>query len=121
MAEKEKKAKAEKSTALDPNTLVAQFQIMQQQLQNVLIQKESLKLNIMEIDRAAEELEKSKDGTAYKITGAIMVKKPAEDIKNDLKDTKEALNVRMTSLEKTKKQLTNKLNELQGKLKEILK
>ncbi len=121
MAEKEKKAEAGKSTAENPNTLVAQFQIMQQQLQNVLIQKESLRLNIMEIDQAVEELEKSKDGTAYKITGAIMVRKPAEDIKKDLKDTKEALNVRMTSLKKTEKQLTNKLNELQEKLKEMLK
>ena len=120
MAEKEKKPKAEKSTADDPNAIVAQFQIMQQQLQNVLIQKESLRVNIMEIDRAVEELEKSKDGTAYKITGAIMVKKPAEDIKKDLEDTKEALNVRMTSLKKSEKQLTNRLNELQEKLKEIL-
>lgn len=121
MAEKEKKAEPGKSTADNPNAIVAQFQIMQQQLQNVLIQKESLRVNIMEIDRAAEELEKSNDGTAYKITGAIMVKKPTEDIKKDLKDTKEALNVRMTSLKKTEKQLTTKLNELQEKLKEILK
>jgi len=118
MAEKKKK---EAEPVESPNTLVAQFQVMQQQLQNLLIQKESLRLNVMEIERAVEELEKSKDKTAYKIIGSIMVNKPVEDIKKDLKDTKEALQVRMESLEKTEKRLTDKLKELQEKLKEILK
>ena len=122
MTEKGKGEKKEaKSATEDPNALVAQFQIMQQQLQNLLLQKESLKLNVMEIDRAVEELEKSKDKTAYKITGSIMISKPVEDIKKDLTDTKEALNVRLSSLEKTEKRLTDKLKELQDKLKEMLK
>jgi len=118
MAEKKKK---ETEAVENPNTLAAQFQIMQQQLQNVMIQKESLRLNIMEIERAVEELEKSGDKTAYKITGPIMVSKPVEDIKKDLKDTKEALKVRVESLEKTEKRLMDKLKELQEKLKKILK
>lgn len=109
------------SGAENPNTLVAQFNFFQQQLQNVMIQKESLRLNLMEIDQALEELEKSKDKIAYKITGPIMVSKPVEDVKKDLKDTKEAIVVRMGSLEKSEKQLTEKLKGLQDKLKEILK
>lgn len=108
------------SGAENPNTLVAQFNFFQQQLQNVMIQKESLRLNLMEIDQALEELEKSKDKIAYKITGPIMVSKPVEDVKKDLKDTKEAIVVRMGSLEKSEKQLTEKLKGLQDKLKEIL-
>jgi len=116
----EKKGKGTEAVE-SPNTLVAQFNIMQQQLQNLLIQKESLRLNIMELDRAVEELEKSEDKVAYKITGPIMVSKPAEDIKKDLKDTKEALSVRVGSLEKAEKRLTDKLKELQEKLKKILK
>jgi len=115
------KTKGGKEAMENPNTLAAQFQIMQQQLQNVLIQKESLRLNVMEIERAVEELDKSKDKTAYKITGPIMVSKPVEDIKKDLKDTKDALKVRIESLGKTEKRLMDKLKELQEKLKEILK
>jgi prefoldin beta subunit len=120
MAEK-KEGKKTKGVVEDPNKIAAQFQIMQQQLQNIMIQKESLRLNTMEIERAVEELGKSSDKTAYKIAGPIMVSKPVEDIKKDLKDTKEALKVRMESLEKTEKRLTDKLKELQEKLKEILK
>lgn len=119
MAEKTKEKK--KESVEDPNKLVAEFQIMQQQLQNVLIQKESLRLNSMEIDRAVEELEKSSDKTAYKIIGPVMVNKPVKDIKGDLRDTKEALEIRIESLEKIEKRLTDKLKELQEKLKEIMK
>ncbi len=120
MAEKTNGKKTSEAVE-DPNKVAAQFQIMQQQLQNVMIQKESLRLNTMEIERALGELEKSSDKTAYKIAGPIMISKPVEDIKKDLKDTKEALKVRAESLEKTEKRLTDKLKELQEKLKEILK
>ena len=117
---KENKGAGTEGGAEAPSTLVAQFQIMQQQLQNVLIQKESLRFSVLEIDRAVEELEKSKDKIAYKITGPIMVSKSVEDIKKDLKDTREALNVRIESLEKIEKRLADKLTELQEKLKKIL-
>lgn len=105
----------------NPNALVAQFNILQQQLQNVLIQKESLRLNVMEIGRALEELDKGNDKNAYKITGPIMISKPAEELKKDLRDTEEALKVRIESLGRTEKHLTDNLKELQEKLKEILK
>lgn len=118
---KEAEAKGAEENLGNPNEIVAQFNILQQQLQNVLLQKESLRLNMMEIGRALEELGKSKDKTAYKITGPIMISKSAEELKEDLKDTEEALQVRIESLEKTEKHLTDRLKELQGKLKEILK
>ncbi len=118
MAKKDEKTE-EKPT--DPNALVAQFQIMQQQLQSVLIQKESLSMSVMEIDRALEELGKTKEEKAYKITGTVMVKKSVEDLKKDLADSKEAVEIRLKSLEKTEKNLTNRLKDLQEKLKEIIK
>jgi len=105
----------------NPNEIVAQFNILQQQLQSVLLQKENLRLNAMEMSRALEELDKSKDKTAYKITGPIMISKPAEELKKELKDIEEALKVRIESLEKTEKHLTDRLKGLQEKLKEILK
>jgi prefoldin beta subunit len=105
----------------DTNKFIAQFQIMQQQLQNLMIQKESLRLNIMEIDQTLEELGKSKEKNAYKITGNVMISKPVEEVKKELGETKDALNVRMESLGKNEKKLTDKLKEMQEKLKEMLK
>ena len=123
MAKESKNEKTEQSTApvSDPNVLVAQFQVMQQQLQNILMQKESLKMAVIEINRATEELGKSKDESAYKITGTVMVKKPIKDLKNDLAESKETLEIRLNGLKKTEKNITGKLKNLQEKLKEIIK
>ena len=105
----------------DAKKLVGQFQAYQQQLQSVLIQKESMKLQSSEIERALEELGKSKQKTAYKITGQIMVSKPISELKKELNENKEAIDVRLKSLEKTEKKIGDKLKELQEKLKEVVK
>lgn len=101
--------------------MVGQFQAYQQQLQSILIQKESLKLQSSEIQRALEELEKTKQKNAYKIAGQIMISKPVSELKHELNESKEAVEVRMKSLEKTEERITNKLKELQTKLKESMK
>jgi prefoldin beta subunit len=105
----------------ETKNLIAQFQGYQQQLQNILIQKESLKLRVLEVEKALEELNKTKQKTAYKITGKIMVNKPVEELKKELKEAKEDGEVRIKSLEKSEERINNKLRELQKKLKEVIK
>ena len=105
----------------DTKNLINQFQNYQQQLQNVLIQKESLKMQTLEINKALEELGKSNQSTAYKITGQIMISKSVEELKKELNETKEAIDVRLKSLEKSEGRFTAKLNELQTKLKDVIK
>jgi prefoldin beta subunit len=94
-----------------------QFQFYQQQLQNVLIQKESLKLQNAEIEDALEELEKFEGKEAYKIVGNIMINKDVEELKKELKETKDEAELRIKSLEKTEERIMNKLKELQALLK----
>jgi len=120
MAEEEKR-EGHKHDEDDPNVMVAQFQLMQQQLQQILMQKESLAFASMEVDRAVEELDKSKDAEAYKITGTIMVRKPVAELKKELAESKEELEVRMKSMESAEKRFTDKLKELQEKLKSLIK
>jgi prefoldin beta subunit len=99
--------------------MVFQFQTYQQQLQSILIQKESLKLQGMEIDKALEELNATKNDSAYKITGNIIVSKPVDELKKDAEESKEAIEIRIKSLEKTEEKINGKLKELQEKLREI--
>ena len=101
--------------------MILEFQAYQQQLQSVVMQRENLKLQDLEIDKALEELQASKDKTAYKITGSVMVSKPTEDIISDLKDTKEAIGIRVKSFEKTEQRITDRLKDIQEKLKEMVK
>lgn len=101
--------------------LVNEFQNYQQDLQNVVIQKESLKLQSMEVAKAMEELQKTNQKTAYKITGNIMISKPVEEIKKDLEEAKESIELKIKSLERNEERISNKLKEIQGKLKEVMK
>jgi len=94
-----------------------QFQFYQQQLQSVLIQKESLKLQTIEIDRTLEELEKTDKKSAYKIVGRVMVSKPVDELKKELKEAKEDAELKIKSLEKTEERITSKLKELQASIK----
>jgi prefoldin beta subunit len=105
----------------DAKNLIAQFQNYQQQLQSILIQKESMKMQDLEIERALEELNTTAQKAAYKITGQVMVSKPVEELKKELDETKENIGVRIKSLEKNEERINNKLKELQEKLKEAIK
>ena len=101
--------------------MIIEFQNYQQQLQSVLIQKESLKLQNMEIERALEELGKTKQTSAYKITGQIMISKPVKELKEEMDELKETIDLRVKSLEKNEERISNKLKDLQEKLKEVIK
>lgn len=101
--------------------MIAQFQSYQQQLQTIFIQKESLKLQMLEIERALKELDETKQKTAYKITGQIMISKPVEELKLELSETKENIDIRINSLEKSEKHISDKSKDLQTKLREVIK
>ncbi len=101
--------------------MVGQFQQYQQQLQTVLIQKETMQLQLMEINKALEELDSTKNEKAYKITGQIMVSKPVEEMKKELAETKEAIEVRIQSLGKTEEKITTKLKEMETELRKLVK
>lgn len=100
---------------------ILEFQAYQQQLQSIVMQKENLKLQDLEIDKALEELQDSKQKTAFKITGSVMVSKPVEEIVNDLKETKEAISIRVNSFDKTEAKVAERLRELQEKIKEAMR
>jgi len=100
--------------------LLGQLQNLQQQMQSVVFQKESLKLHDMEIHKAQEELNKTNETSAFKITGQIMVSKSVEELKKELTETSEDVHLNLKSLEKTEERINNKLKELQTKLKDVM-
>lgn len=105
----------------DDRKFLGQFQSYQQQLQAILMQKENLKLQILEIEKTLEELEINKEKEAYKITGTIMIKKNVTELKNELKEKKDSFDLRIKTLEKAEERITNKLKEMEPKLKEMIK
>ena len=105
----------------ETRAMIEEFQNYQQQMQNLMMQKETLKLQNMEIQKAIEELNVSKEKNAYKITGNVMISKPIDELKGELNETKETIDVRIKSFEKMEVKFNSKLKELQTKLKEVMK
>ena len=105
----------------ETRVMIEEFQNYQQQLQNLMMQKETLKLQNMEIQKAIEELNASKEKNAYKIAGNVMISKPIDELKSELNETKETIDVRIKSFEKMEVKFNSKLKELQTKLKEVMK
>jgi len=96
---------------------IAQLQMIEQNIQNVLMQKQTFQSQLIEVENALEEIEKSK-GKVYKIIGPIMVSSNAEDLKNELNTKKEITELRIKSIEKQEDQLKEKASKLQS---EVLK
>ena len=105
----------------ETRNLIEEFQNYQQQLQSLVMQKETMKMQNVEINRAVEELSASKENNAYKITGTVMISKPVEELKKELNETKDAIDVKIKSYEKMEEKLNSKLKELQVKLQGVMK
>lgn len=97
--------------------IVEEYQSLQEQFRIVIFQKESLKLQILEIENALKELENVGEEFAYKIVGNIMIKKKKEEIISELKEKKEDFEIRISNLEKMEKILEEKIKEKEEKIK----
>lgn len=93
-----------------------QFQVYQQQLQSIIAQKENLKMQQMEIDKAVEEMEKAASQDVYKLSGPILIKAKKVDVKKDMEEKKELMGTRIKTLERSEKAVKEKLEGFREKL-----
>jgi len=116
------KGKSEVKMQLNKETeeKIAQLQLMEQNMQNVIMQKQAFQTQLFEIDNALKELEKTKDET-YKIVGPIMVSINKKDLKDDLQSKKEVIELRIKNLEKQEKKIKEEATQLQSDVMKKLK
>jgi prefoldin beta subunit len=88
-------------------------------MQTVAAQKTASSLELHEIKKALEELEKTTEKTVYKISGPVLVKSETESVKKELKEREELLTVRMKAVERQEKDIRVKMEELREKLSGI--
>ena len=98
---------------------IQQLQLIEQGMQNFLMQKQQFQGQLVEVESAIKELEKSKD--AFKIVGNIMVSADKEELLKDLKSKKETVELRIKTLEKQEKQMKEKATAMQSEVMEKLK
>jgi len=98
---------------------ISQLQMMEQSMQTFLMQKQQFQAQLIEIESALKELEKSKE--AYKIVGNIMVSSNKEELEEDLKKKKEMVELRIKTLEKQEGHIKEKASAVQAEVMKELK
>jgi len=102
---------------------IARLQQLRAQLQMVAQQRQQVEIRLREVEHAIEEVEKAKDDTPiYKSIGALLIRAENKNkVLDELKEDKETLELRKTTLEKQEGRLKEKLTEMQSKVENALK
>jgi len=93
------------------NEKVEEHQILEQNLQNLLVQKQTFQIELSETSSALREIENSKD-EIFKIVGQLMIRTDKEKTKDELSNREKILEMRLKSIEKQEDALTGKLEKL---------
>lgn len=96
---------------------IKRYQDLVERLRLIALNKQQLQAQLSEVDEALRELSSVEDTQpVYKISGSIMVLKNKSVVLNELNSLKEALEVRVKTLEKQEDLLKKQLDELEKKL-----
>lgn len=90
---------------------IAQLQLIEQNLQNTLLQKQRFQSDLLETENALKEIDNSEE--VYKIVGNIMLSKKKEDLKKELNSKKEIINIRIKNIEREESKTREKASSLQ--------
>lgn len=113
MMAKKEKARSEEG--------LAQLQLAEQGLQNLLLQKQVFQFELIEINNALEEMKKSNDGDVFKVVGSLMFRSNKADLMKDLEKKKDILNLRIKAIEKQEEDIKNRLMKAREEVLKSLK
>lgn len=96
--------------------IIGQAQAYQQQLQAIMAQKENMKLQSTELEKAIKDVTETKETSVYKMSGPVLLKTRKADALKDLKEKQEFIRTQLNAMEKNEEKLKSRLEELRGKL-----
>jgi prefoldin beta subunit len=101
---------------------LSRLQQLQQNLQAIMMQKQQVEIEIVETDRALEELKKiGTDDVVYKSAGPLLIKSKKEDLLKDLGEKKELSNTRAMVLAKQETRVKDNLKEVENKINQMIR
>lgn len=95
------------------------MQLLEQNLQQFLVQRQTFQGQVLEVESAMEELGKTEK--AYRIIGNIMVMSKKDELKKELNQKKEMLDLRIKSLEKQEEKIREKVQEMRAEVMKKMK
>jgi prefoldin beta subunit len=101
---------------------VSRLQQLQQNLQAIMMQKQQVELEVVESDRALEELKKiEQDNMVYKSAGPLLIKANREDVLKELEEKRDLLNTRTMVLGKQETRVKENLKEVENKINQMIR
>jgi prefoldin beta subunit len=99
-----------------------QYQETQEKLQQLLDQKQQMDMKVQELERTVEALDDvDDDQPVYRNVGRVLVGVDnPEDLREDLAEEKETIEVRLNSLENQEEGLRDRMETLQETLEDLM-
>lgn len=101
------------------HSTVRQLQLVQQNLQTIISQKQQIEDQLMELNSALAELQKTEK--AYRILSGIMLAASARELQEELTEKKERASLRLKNFSRQEGNLRQTMEGLQKKMVEELK
>jgi len=105
---------------MENNEKIQEMQILEQNLQNLLLQKQAFDMELSETRGALKEIENTKD-EVFKIIGQLMIKADKDKVKEELANKEKILSLRLSTIEKQEGSFTEKLTSLQEEVMKPVK
>jgi prefoldin beta subunit len=99
---------------MEGNEEIQEMQILDQNLHNILLQKQAFEMELSESKSALKEIDKSPE--VFKLIGELMIKSDKEKIKEELINKEKILGMRIKSIEKQENTISKRLDDLRDKL-----
>ena len=91
---------------------IQELQVLEQNFQQMMMQKQAFQMEQNETDFALKELEKA-EGDVFKIVAnQVVIKTTKEKLKQELEHKKELIDLRLKNIEKQEQEFTTKVNSL---------
>lgn len=103
----------------DAQEKINQLQMLEYNMHNLSSQRQQFHNQLLEIESAVSDLEGKEK--AFKIVGNIMVEQTVDELKKDLDDKKERLQLRIKSIEKQENSFKEKAEKLQKDVMDSMK
>ena len=99
---------------------IQEMQILEQNMQGLLMQKQTFQIELNETENALNEIKETKEDV-FKLIGQIMIKTDKEKLEKELTRKKELLTLRLNSIEKQEKEFSEHLEDLRKEIMSRIK
>ena len=95
----------------EENNSIQEMQVLEQNLQNILMQKQAFQMEFSETQSSLKEI-KDAQGDVFKIVGQLMIKTNKEKMEEELKNKEKIIDLRIKTLEKQEVAFSEQLTKL---------